>query len=63
MGFSFNDLLNGILWGTVLSVGLSLVGGFVTKGVFNAFPEVKQRVVSDLPPNAVQDLRSKGLIE
>jgi hypothetical protein len=62
MGFNFGELLNGVLWGTILGVGVSLLTGGLIKGIFTASPDIKEKVTSQLPPSALQDLQNRGLL-
>ena len=57
-----NDLLNGMLWGTIISVGLGLVGGFLVKGIVNT--PIGQQIVSEDPglSSQIDQLKAKGYI-
>lgn len=62
MGFNVGDLFNGLLWGTILGTAVSVLAGGLLKGIFTASPDIKEKVTSQLPPSALQDLQNRGLL-
>lgn len=60
-GFNGGDLISGIIWGTIIGVGVNMLAGNLLKGLFDAFPEKSQQILNE-SPELRQQLQEQGIV-